>query len=57
MSTPEEAAVALRADIDRSEKTEVILLRPAWDRPLFWAILAGLLGAEWLIRTLARRAA
>lgn len=57
VTTPEEAAAALRADIDRSEKTEVILLRPAWDRPLFWAILAGLLGAEWLIRKLARRAA
>lgn len=57
VATPEEAAAALRADIERSEKTEVILLRPAWDRPVFWAIVLGLLGVEWLLRKLARRAA
>ncbi|RYZ89266.1 MAG: hypothetical protein EOP06_09585 [Proteobacteria bacterium] len=55
--TPEEAAAALHTDIDRSEKTEIILLRPAWDRPLFWAIVLGLLGAEWLLRKLGRRMA
>ncbi|MEO5915349.1 MAG: glutamine amidotransferase [Luteolibacter sp.] len=57
VSTPQDAADALRADIDRSEKSDVILLRPAWDRPVFWAALLALLGAEWLIRKLARRVA
>lgn len=56
VSSPAEAAAALKADIDRGEKTEIILLKPAWDRPFFWAILAALLGAEWLLRKLARRA-
>ena len=55
VATPEEAAEALRADIARSEKAEVILLRPAWDRPVFWAIILALLAAEWLLRKLARR--
>ncbi|MEO7099950.1 MAG: glutamine amidotransferase [Luteolibacter sp.] len=55
IATPEEAAETLHADISHSEKAEVILLRPAWDRPIFWAILLGLLGAEWLLRKLARR--
>lgn len=53
--SPEEAAEALRADIARSEKAEIILLRPAWDRPVFWAVLVCLLAAEWLVRKLARR--
>jgi uncharacterized membrane protein len=57
VATPHEAAAALQSDIDRSQKAEIILLRPAWDKPLFWAVLAGLLGAEWLLRKLGRRAA
>jgi uncharacterized membrane protein len=57
VATPQEAAAALRADMDRSGKGELVLLRPAWDKPLFWAIIACLLGAEWMLRKLGRRAA
>lgn len=57
VTTPGEAASALHTDIDHSEKSEVILLRPAWDKPLFWAVILALLAAEWLLRKLARRVA
>lgn len=30
----------------RSEKSEMILLRPAWDRPVYWAILVALFAAR-----------
>lgn len=57
ITTPLEAAAVLQSDIARSEKSEMILLRPAWDRPVYWTILVALLAAEWLLRKLARRAA
>lgn len=57
IASPEEAAKQLQSDIDRSQKADVILLKPAWDRPLIWALLAALLAGEWLLRKLARRAA
>jgi len=57
IASPEEAANQLQTDIDRSQKADVILLKPAWDRPLVWVLIAALLTAEWLLRKLARRAA
>lgn len=57
VATPAEAADALRQDIDRSAEAELVLLRPAWDRPLWWSVLLAILAAEWLVRKLAGRRA
>ncbi|HEY8962527.1 MAG TPA: glutamine amidotransferase, partial [Luteolibacter sp.] len=57
IADPEEAARQLVSDIDRSQKADVVLFKPAWDRPWVWAVLAGLLSVEWWLRKLARRAA
>lgn len=57
IATPEEAAKQLQADIDRSEKADVILFKPAWDKPWVWVMVVALLAAEWLLRKLARRGA
>jgi uncharacterized membrane protein len=56
ISNPTEAAATLKADIARATQSVTLLLRPAWDRPIFWAILMALLGGEWLLRKLARAA-
>ena len=52
-----EAADALAGAIEQSEKAEIILLQPAWDGPLWWGGIVGLLGLEWLVRKLGRRPA
>ncbi len=54
IASTREAADVLHGDMERSRKSDRILLQPAWDKPAAWIILLGLLGAEWLLRKLAR---
>ena len=49
LKTPEELA-ALLTDQARAADRLIVSLIPVWDHPLVWALLLGLLAAEWIIR-------
>ena len=49
LKTPEELANLLTRQ-SRAADRLIVSRRPVWDHPLLWALLLGLLAAEWIIR-------